>query len=335
MLSPARNSVDGQAARGTTAPLIATAMPRCEVSTAFSSSSAASVAATSGSLSPLMRITAPVIGFSITAPSFRRPRRQETLETEWRDRRLNNIIEHKPRDRVRCHRRQQDAVAIMPGRVDQALQRPAAEDWRIIAAAGTMPDPGFLYRQFLDRRHCAPRRFQQRQHAAGRYCVVKGFFLDGAADNKPPVPARHEISSRRPEYVIEKRRGGVHAQRQHLALDRTHRRTPVGRQPADTARPRAGGQYDAVGFFDRAVFEQDAFDATALGDDIFHRLFFDDFGPRRLGGNAQRGSELAVIDLVVLRRKNRAGDFPGKAGFAPARVRCRKPLKRKRELPLK
>ena len=116
---------------------------------------------------------------------------------------------------------------------------------------------------------------------------------------------------------------------------RTHRRSAIGWQPADTARPGAGGQYDAVGFFDRAVFEQDAFDATALGDDIFHRLFFDDFGPRRLGGNAQRGSELAVIDLVVLRRKNRAGDFPGKAGFAPARVRCRKPLKRKRELPLK
>src|SRR5580704_7457213 len=167
---------------------------------------------------------------------------------------------------------------MMPCRINQALQRPAAEDWRIVAATGTMPDPGFLYRQFLDCRHGAPRRFQQGQHAAGRYRFVEAFFLDRAADNESAVAARHEISSRRPEYVIEKRRGGVHVQRQHLALDRTHRRTPVGRQPADTARPRAGGQYDAVGFFDRAVFEQDAFDATALGDDFFHWLFFDDFG---------------------------------------------------------
>src|SRR5215472_16608376 len=47
-LSPGESRVCGQAARGTIAPLSATAMPRRPVSTAFSASSAASVAATSG-----------------------------------------------------------------------------------------------------------------------------------------------------------------------------------------------------------------------------------------------------------------------------------------------
>src|SRR5581483_11789932 len=97
MLSPARNSVDGHAARGTTAPLTATAMPRCEVSTAFSASSAASVAAASGSLSPLMRITGSVIGFSNTATLLGGPRRQKALEAEWCNRRLDNILEHQAR----------------------------------------------------------------------------------------------------------------------------------------------------------------------------------------------------------------------------------------------
>ena len=44
MLSPGLSAVSRHAARGTTEPLSATAMPRCMVSTAFSASSASSVA---------------------------------------------------------------------------------------------------------------------------------------------------------------------------------------------------------------------------------------------------------------------------------------------------
>jgi hypothetical protein len=52
-LSPGRSAVCGQAARGTIAPLRATAIPRWPVSTAFSSNKAASVATPSSSSWPL------------------------------------------------------------------------------------------------------------------------------------------------------------------------------------------------------------------------------------------------------------------------------------------
>src|SRR5262249_45003852 len=60
-LSPPCSGASFQAARGTTAPLSATAMPRCAVSTAFSSNSAASVATLRISSWPLMRMWASVM----------------------------------------------------------------------------------------------------------------------------------------------------------------------------------------------------------------------------------------------------------------------------------
>ena len=83
-----------------------------------------------------------------------------------------------------------------------------------------------------------------------------------------------------------------------------------------------------VGLFEHAVFERDAFDAAALRDDVFDRPVFHDLYARGLGGDTQRRGELAVIHLVVLRRKNRAGDLAGKTRLAPSRIRCRKPFKR-------
>src|SRR4029077_20588728 len=57
-LSPGLSRVAGQAARGTTAPLSATAMPRCPMSTVFSVSTAPRFfGAANGSLSPLTRIS--------------------------------------------------------------------------------------------------------------------------------------------------------------------------------------------------------------------------------------------------------------------------------------
>src|ERR1700730_15797347 len=58
MLSPGRSAVCGQAARGTMAPLRATAIPRWPVSTAFSSNKAASVATPSADLSLPIRYSA-------------------------------------------------------------------------------------------------------------------------------------------------------------------------------------------------------------------------------------------------------------------------------------
>src|SRR4029077_6110871 len=74
--SPGFSAVSGQAARGTTAPLSATAIPFCSVSTALSASKAASVAAAKGSVSPLTRIDAWLATDAslLAVPALTRPR---------------------------------------------------------------------------------------------------------------------------------------------------------------------------------------------------------------------------------------------------------------------
>src|SRR5262245_60410288 len=168
MLSPARSFVSGQAARGTMAPLMATAMPRWRVSTAFSSSRAASVATMSGSACPLTRMFASAVASLIVFSSFRGGgKRTKPLDAEWVDRRVDDAVECEARDRVRGHGRQQNSVAVMPGSEDEAIERAGAEDWRVVAAAWAVPDPHLIDRQVLDGGHRAPGRFEQAQHAAG------------------------------------------------------------------------------------------------------------------------------------------------------------------------
>ena len=59
-----------------------------------------------------------------------------------------------------------------------------------------------------------------------------------------------------------------------------------------------------------------------------------DLCARRLGGDAQCLRELAVIDLMILRGEQRAGDLAGKARLAGARCRSRKPFERQIEAAL-
>ena len=158
------------------------------------------------------------------------------------------------------NRRQQDAIAVMAGGIDQSLDRARAEDRCVVAAAGTMADPHFLDRQFLDRRHRPPGGIEQREKAAGGHRGVEAFLLDGGADDQPAIAARHQIDARRPQHMVDQRRRRVHAQRQHLSLDRTHRRTQFRRatrrccatrrrRPARPRRrrPWAVVQHDAIG----------------------------------------------------------------------------------------
>ena len=55
----------------------------------------------------------------------------------------------------------------------------------------------------------------------------------------------------------------------------------------------------------------------------------------RFGGDAQRLHELAVIDLMILRREQRAGDFSRQMRLPLARVGGRQPFERQVETPLK
>src|ERR1700722_6568876 len=55
---------------------------------------------------------------------FRSPRRQETLKAEGADHQIGYIIEDEPRHGVRRHRREQNAVAVVAGRIKQTVERP-------------------------------------------------------------------------------------------------------------------------------------------------------------------------------------------------------------------
>ena len=59
-----------------------------------------------------------------------------------------------------------------------------------------------------------------------------------------------------------------------------------------------------------------------------------DVHPGTLRGNAQSLRQLAVVDLMILRREQRAGDLAGKPRLARARRRRRQPFERQVEPPL-
>src|SRR6516165_12592333 len=87
---------------------------------------------------------------------FGRVRGNEPLDVEWGNRRIDRRVQYEPRDRIGSHRREQDAVAVMAGCKDEAIERPRTKDRRIIATARPMANPHLVDRQLLDRRYRAP-----------------------------------------------------------------------------------------------------------------------------------------------------------------------------------
>src|SRR5262249_17010619 len=73
---------------------------------------------------------------------FRRGgKRPKALDAEGTNRGLGDAVEHETRDGVSGDRREQNSVAMMTGGVDEPVDRPGAEDRRIVAAAWPMPGP--------------------------------------------------------------------------------------------------------------------------------------------------------------------------------------------------
>ena len=210
---------------------------------------------------------------------------------------------------------------MVPCRIEQAVERAWPEDRGIIAAAWAMTDPNLLDRQFLDSRQGAPRGLQQGHHAAGGDRVIKTFLLNSSANDQAAVAPRHEISSRRPKHVIEQRSPCIHAQRQHLAFDRPHRRTTIGRQTADASRPSARGHHHHVGRRRRSAFEDDPLGAAASDGNLLDGCMFVNFDAGAFCGKAQGLHQLAIIHLMILRREHRPRNLPGQMRLLAAGLR--------------
>src|SRR5829696_6918138 len=223
----------------------------------------------------------------------------------------------------------------MSGSIDQPLDRTRAEDRRIIAAAWPMTDPHIVDRQFLDRGHRPPRSLQQSEQAACSECGIKALLLDGGADNQPSIAARHQVNARRPEHMIDQRRSRIHAQRQHLSLDRTDWWSQLRRQSGDATRPGAGRQHYDIGGNLSAISQHDSVGATSSNRNLLDRCLLADGRTGRLGHNAQCRHELAVIDLMIFRTPHRTCELAGEMRLAPPRLGCRNPLQWQPELLLK
>ena len=101
------------------------------------------------------------------------------------------------------------------------------------------------------------------------------------------------------------------------------------------ARPGACGQHHDIGGGDRTVLERDALRAAALHEDLLHRPLLVDGDAGGLGRHTQRLHQLAVVDLMVLRREQGAGDLAGEMRLPRPCRRRRQPFERQVELPLK
>src|SRR5262245_2491832 len=154
--SPGRSAVASHAVRGTTAPLTATAIPVRFVCSAFTATSAASVSAVSGSLSPLTEIVGAMIFLSFICCSLRRPREREAFNAKRRKRRISNTVKNESGDEIRGDRREQNSVAMVPRGIDQPRYLRCTQNGRIITAARSMTDPHLVDRQFLYARDNAP-----------------------------------------------------------------------------------------------------------------------------------------------------------------------------------
>src|SRR5262245_41198821 len=146
--------------------------------------------------------------FSLFRSSGKRPK---SLDAEGTNRGLGDAVEHEARDGVGGDRRQQNSVAVVTGGVDEPVDRPGAEDRRVVATARSMADPHLIDRQFLDRRHRPPGGFEQGEHAARGQRRVVSLFLDRRAHQQATIAARDQIGRRRPNHVAQERGSRVHA----------------------------------------------------------------------------------------------------------------------------
>ena len=226
-------------------------MPRCAVSTAFSSTSASRVVE-----GERLGLTVDLL-YQWLPPCFAH-RKQLLIDSAARAGKNRSSPNGRIAGSMTSSRmklgpwrppspRQQNAVAMVAGGVEQGCRvargRESARR-RGCPAGGRPKSPRSA---ILRSAGMGATLLQAAEHAAGGDGPSKTFSSTcrrqsagrrAAAPDRRPAPTGRGLSSGAES---------IHAQRQHLALHRPHRRPPVRRQSADAARPRAGGKHHNVG----------------------------------------------------------------------------------------
>ena len=101
-------------------------------------------------------------------------------------------------DGLRGDRRQQDAVAVVAGRDDVAVDRGAPQVRPAVVRARPQSGPRFDQRERAEHRCDPQRNAEQRRHARSGDAHVEVAFEAGCADQQPAVVARHEVYLLRP-----------------------------------------------------------------------------------------------------------------------------------------
>ena len=231
-------------------------------------------------------------------------------------------------------RRQQNSVAMMSGCDDQPVYPARTQHRGIVSRTRTEAHPSLGHRKLLDARHRAPGALDQRQQAACRDPVVEAALLDGPADHEPSVPARHQIAPRKPHDVPQQRARRIHAQRQHLTFDRTDRGEMSRWNSGDLARPGAGSEHDNICRFAAVLGHGRGY--TPPGDlDLSDRIVLVKYGPCLAGRFGESLAEPTVVDLMISRAEDRAGDARPQVRLSPPRLRPRQPFEIEPEALLK
>ena len=104
-------------------------------------------------------------------------RRDEPLDAERPDQRLCDPVQHQARDRIGGNRREQNAIAMVAGRIDETWERRGAEDRRVVPAARAM----VRIVQVVDPRPSYSAAYGERYARFLEACRQRGYIDDAAA----------------------------------------------------------------------------------------------------------------------------------------------------------
>ena len=136
---------------------------------------------------------------------------------------------------------------MVPGRPDQALERPVADHRHVVRRARTQPHAQLLDLELAHPRHRLMGITQQLIGAAHGRTQLEAALLHGRTEHVAAVRPRHQVAAAEPHHAPQQPRPGGIAQAQDLSLHRAHRHARGGGQAVELAAPGTRGDHSPRG----------------------------------------------------------------------------------------